>query len=187
MPGVVRTRVGYTGGTLPNPTYRRLGDHTEAIQIDFDPRVVSYRDLLAVFFSSHNPCARPYSRQYMSAVFTHSAKQAELAWAAAATAREHLAAAVRTRIEPLGTFTRAEDYHQKYTLRQYREVVGELLALYPNARDFTDSTAAARLNGYLAGSGAAADFARDLPRLGLSDRARQRVAAVCGGRLTAVR
>ena len=74
---MLRTRVGYTGGTLANPTYRRLGDHTEAIQLDFDPSRVSFEQLLRLFFASHDPHEReaspkgdePYKRQYMSAIW----------------------------------------------------------------------------------------------------------------------
>ena len=67
----MRTRVGYSGGISKDPTYRSLGDHAETIQIDFDPRRISYAELLEVFCGSHNPCARPpsvrpSSRQYMS-------------------------------------------------------------------------------------------------------------------------
>ena len=56
-----RTRVGYSGGTRENPTYTALGDHTETLQIDFDPSVVSYRDLLAIFWAGHDPSAKPWS------------------------------------------------------------------------------------------------------------------------------
>jgi peptide-methionine (S)-S-oxide reductase len=55
LPGVVRTRVGYTGGDVPNATYRNHGSHAEAIEIDFDPQRISYRDLLEFFFQIHDP------------------------------------------------------------------------------------------------------------------------------------
>jgi peptide-methionine (S)-S-oxide reductase len=55
LPGVVNTRVGYTGGDVPNATYRNHGSHAEAIEIEFDPKRISYRDLLEFFFQIHNP------------------------------------------------------------------------------------------------------------------------------------
>ena len=76
---MVRTRVGYAGGTLVNPTYHRLGDHTESIEVDYDPEVISYEDLLAVFWSSHSPTSRPWSRQYASLILTHDDTQRRLA------------------------------------------------------------------------------------------------------------
>jgi methionine-S-sulfoxide reductase len=53
--GVVHTRVGYAGGTTPHPRYRDLGDHSETVQVDFDPAVITYAELLDVFWKSHNP------------------------------------------------------------------------------------------------------------------------------------
>jgi peptide-methionine (S)-S-oxide reductase len=173
----VRTRVGYTGGTTSGPTYRSLGDHTEAIQIDFDPRAISYGQLLEVFFRSHNPCARPWSRQYRSAIFCHDVRQRRLAEAMAQQVAKARGEELRTAVEDLHTFYRAEDYHQKYRLRQDRVLLGEFQAVYPKVRDFVNSTAVARVNGYLGGHGALADLEKDLPRLGLSGDAAQRLLA----------
>lgn len=69
LEGVVRTRVGYAGGSTENPTYWDLADHTETIQFDYDPAKISYPDLLNIFFHNHKPIAEPWKRQYMSAVF----------------------------------------------------------------------------------------------------------------------
>ena len=65
----MHTHVGYCGGTTDAPTYRKIGDHAETIQIDFDPQRISYDQLLEIFWTTHNPCRRPWSRQYMSAAF----------------------------------------------------------------------------------------------------------------------
>lgn len=69
---MIRTRVGYAGGSKENPTYYSLGDHSETIQIDYDPTQISYGQLLEVFWNSHNPTYEPWSRQYMSIIFYHS-------------------------------------------------------------------------------------------------------------------
>ena len=68
---MIRTRVGYAGGTTNNPTYRALGDHAETIQVDYDPTQISYEELLEAFWTSHSPTSRPWSRQYASIIFYH--------------------------------------------------------------------------------------------------------------------
>jgi len=175
---VVRTRVGYTGGTVPNPTYRSLGDHAEAIQIDFDPRRTSYAELLGVFWSNHNPCARPWSRQYMSAIFYHDSHQRRLAESTGKQVAKARGAEVRTLVEEIDTFYLAEDYHQKYRLRRDSALVAEYLAVYPKTSDFVNSTAITRVNGYLGGHGALAGLEKDLPRLGLSAGAAEKLLAM---------
>jgi peptide-methionine (S)-S-oxide reductase len=168
--------VGYAGGTLPNPTYRRLGDHTESFQVDFDPAATSYEALLEVFWKSHNPCGGSWSRQYMSAVFVHSDAQKK----AAEASRDQVAAvrgAVKTPILPVGTFTLAEDYHQKYELRNDDVAGKELRALFATDGEFVASTAAARANAAVAGAFPRERLLREIDRYGLSERARARLLA----------
>jgi len=76
---VVRTRVGYAGGSTADPTYRNLDGHSETIQIDFDPTQITYEQLLDLFWASHDPTSRPWSRQYASIVFFHDEEQRRLA------------------------------------------------------------------------------------------------------------
>ena len=76
---MVRTRVGYAGGTKDNPTYHNLGSHSETIQIDYDPVQISYEELLRVFWDSHLPIFPPFSQQYKSAIFYHDENQQRLA------------------------------------------------------------------------------------------------------------
>ncbi len=164
----MRTRVGYAGGTTESPTYHRLGDHTETVQLDYDPTTVSYAELLEVFWQSHDPSRRSHARQYMAAVFYHTSEQERLARESAARVAAATGRPVRTAILPAGRFYLAEAYHQKYRLRQHPELLRELKAIYPNETDLTDSTAAARLNGYLAGCAGWREVRRHLPELGLS-------------------
>jgi methionine-S-sulfoxide reductase len=164
---VVRTRVGYTGGTTKNPTYYRLGDHTETLQLDFDPSQVTYQKLLDIFWATPNHCARSGSRQYMSAIFYRGNEQKKLAL----ESRERLARQgkkVSAEILPLGPFYLAEDYHQKYQLRLMPDLLGEFQAIYPRNADFLASTAVARVNGYLAGHGSETQLRAEVGRLGLS-------------------
>lgn len=160
--------MGYAGGTTVDPTYHRLGDHTETIEIDYDPDVLGYEDLLAIFWARHDARHGSYSRQYRSAVF-YRTEEERLAAEAFKARLEASLGSLSTAVEPLGVFTRAEDYHQKYYLRSDRELMAEFRSMYRSDRDFVDSTAAARANGWLEGCGEAGAIARGLPRLGLSE------------------
>jgi peptide-methionine (S)-S-oxide reductase len=167
MPGVVRTRVGYAGGTKKNPTYRNLGNHTEAIQIEYDPNQVSYEELLDVFWNAHIPTSQPYSRQYASFVFYHDEAQRESA-VETKEQQEAKRGMIFTEIVPAGTFYPAEDYHQKYYLRNARDLMREFSAIYPDGDDFAASTAAARVNGYLGRHGSCEQLEEEIDGLGLT-------------------
>ena len=126
IPGVIETTVGYTGGSTPNPTYEQVKTgrtgHAEAIRIVFDPKRVSFQDLLdRWFFKMHDPTTKNQQgndrgSQYRSAIFVTSEKQREVAELAKRRAGEsgHWKNPVVTEILPAGSFTPAEEYHQKY-------------------------------------------------------------------------
>ena len=166
--GIVRTRVGYSGGTKKYPAYHSLDDHTEAIQIDYDPTQISYEELLDIFWHSHNPTERPWSRQYMSMVFYHNEEQKRLAVKTRARQRTRIKGKVFTEIIPTSEFCLAEAYHQKYWLRRVPDLVEEFNAMYPDPDDFIASTAVARVNGYLGGYGTFAALQIELNGFGLS-------------------
>lgn len=168
----MRTRVGYTGGKKASPTYRRMGDHAETIEIDFDPEQISYDTLLDIFWMSHRPTRRPWSRQYMSAIFTRSPKQIALAEASKVTQAE-AHGQIFTEIVSASTFYLAENYHQKYMLRQAHDLMAEYEIIFPNVADFINSTSAARANGYVNGYVDIATMEADLPHLGLSSKSQQ--------------
>jgi len=171
----VRTRVGYAGGRKANPTYQSLGDHTESIEVVFDPKRIPYERLLDAFWASHSPERRAPSRQYASLVFYHDEEQKRLAVASKAREEERRKAKLHTEIVPAGTFWPAEDYHQKYHLRGQRELLREFRAIYPREVDFVASTAVARVNAYVSGSGSAAQLAAELASLGLSPEGQKRL------------
>jgi peptide-methionine (S)-S-oxide reductase len=170
---VVRTRVGYTGGTKQNPTYYHLGDHTETVQVDYDPAQTSYERLLAVFWATHNSCAQSGVRQYMSAVFYHNEAQKMVALKTRDREQAKRGVRIATEILPATVFYVAEDYHQKYLLRSETSLMTEFRAMYPDTKDFTNSTAAARVNGYLGGHGSKEMVDKEIDKLGLSPEARQ--------------
>lgn len=167
MPGVLRTRAGYCGGTSKDPTYRNIGDHAETLQIDYDPEKISYKDLLKVFWSAHNPCYKG-SRQYMSAIFFHNDDQKKLALESQKAEAANRKDKIATEISALGTFTIAEDYHQKYYLRGNADFIKEFKAMFKDEKALLNSTAAARVNAYLDGKGKRADLEKEIDSYGLS-------------------
>jgi peptide-methionine (S)-S-oxide reductase len=172
---VIRTRVGYAGGTKQNPTYRSLGDHTETVEIDFDPTIISYEKLLEIFWHSHHPEQAAWSSQYKAAIFYHDDRQKALALKSRDEVAARLKSQVYTEILPAGKFTLAEDYHQKYYLRQMPDLLAEFSPIYPTREALVASTAAARVNGYVAGYGTLTELQMDLEGLGLSPAAQQRL------------
>ena len=177
---MIRTRVGYAGGSTNNPTYYNLGDHSETIQIDYDPTNVTYEELLEVFWDSHYPTAQPWSRQYMSIVFYDNEDQRRLAIESKEREESRLGHDIVTEIIPYSEFYLAEDYHQKYYLRQEGELVRELIAIYPDISDLINSTAMARLNGYVGGYGTPETLEKELNSLGLSDTGKKRLLEIAG-------
>jgi peptide-methionine (S)-S-oxide reductase len=127
LPGVVSTMVGYAGGLTPNPTYREVCSgrtgHTEVVQVVFDPKKVSYEELLKVFWENHDPTqgmrqGNDAGTQYRSALYTHSDAQAK---AAAASREEYQRVldkagygSITTEVRSAPDFFYAEDYHQQY-------------------------------------------------------------------------
>jgi len=128
-PGVINTAVGYQGGFTPNPTYREVctgqTGHTEVVKVVFDPAVVSYEQLIAVFFENHDPTqgyrqGADVGTQYRSAIYTTSPEQATTAAAVTERYQQQLHASgygeITTEIAPAGPFYFAEDYHQQYLI-----------------------------------------------------------------------
>ena len=150
-----------------------MGDHTESVRIDFDPAVISYETLLKHFWEGHDPTDSTNYRQYMSAVFYHDDEQRRLAEASRSDLSVRMNVEIRSRILPVKAFYSAEDYHQKYYLRQDRELMGEFSRIYPRVEDFVNSTAAARLNGYSGGYGTLARLEAEIGSFALSEGARE--------------
>jgi peptide-methionine (S)-S-oxide reductase len=168
MAGVVRTRVGYAGGTTEDPTYTSIGDHTETVEIEFDPSVIGYADLLDVFFGAHRPESVPWCDQYRNVVFTHGEDQRVLAEQKRDEIEAELGLTIHTAIEEAGPFYQAEDYHQKYQLQHFGELMAEFEAMYPSFDDLVRSTAAARVNGYIPGNGTLEQLEVEIDGFGLS-------------------
>ncbi len=124
LPGVQATRVGYTGGDVPNATYRNHGDHAEGIEIRFDPEQISFRQLLEFFFQIHDPTTQDrqgndIGRSYRSAIYYTDAaqKQVALDTIADVEASGLWPGPVVTEVKPAGDFWEAEPEHQDYLER----------------------------------------------------------------------
>ncbi|MBD3276001.1 MAG: peptide-methionine (S)-S-oxide reductase [Candidatus Marinimicrobia bacterium] len=159
--------MGYAGGTTQNPTYHNIGDHAETLQIEFDPDVITYRELLNIYWDSHTPTRKGWSKQYQAFVFYHTAEQHEIAEESKKQLWDKLGKEIKTEIQSLNQFYIAEDYHQKYYLQNSNRFMKAFENIYPDMDSFINSTAAARVNGYLGGYGAHEQFRREEQALGL--------------------
>ena len=125
--GVTSTAVGYTGGNTDNPTYDDVCSdstgHAEAVEVDFNPELVSYQELLKIFFENHNPTTinrqgPDIGTQYRSGIFFHDEEQERIALDNIQKlnphAKEKFGSEIVTRVLPASKFFRAEEYHQKY-------------------------------------------------------------------------
>ena len=124
IPGVKSTRVGYSGGDVPNATYRNHGTHAEAIEIMFDPAIISYREVLEFFFQIHDPTTKDSQgndrgKAYRSAIYYSSDEQRAVAadTIADVDASNLWPGSVVTELEPVGDFWEAEPEHQDYLQR----------------------------------------------------------------------
>lgn len=138
LAGVVKVVSGYTGGQVANPDYSQVctgtTGHAEAVQITFDPELISFRGLLEVFFASHDPTTRnrqgnDVGTQYRSAIFYHSAEQQQIAqqMVAEIDAAREWSNPVVTEITAAGVFYPAEDYHQDYFAHNARQPYCQLV------------------------------------------------------------
>lgn len=124
LPGVIATRVGYTGGEVANATYRNHGNHAEAIEITFDPTVCSFRQLLVFFFQIHDPTTlnqqgNDRGPSYRSAIyyFSEAQRQTALQLISEMDATTIWPGKVVTEVTPASDFWQAEDEHQDYLVR----------------------------------------------------------------------
>ncbi|XP_058102441.1 peptide methionine sulfoxide reductase A5 [Magnolia sinica] len=154
LPGVIRTTVGYAGGSKTNPEFRSLGDHAESVQIEYDPKLIQFKQLLDVFWSSHDSRqvfgqGPDVGSQYRSIIFTNGAEEARLASASKEKEQTKTKSTiVTTQIQQIGAFYPAESDHQKFELKRKQF----LLQMIGNLADeeLMRSTLATKLNSYAA-------------------------------------
>ncbi|KAK7083058.1 hypothetical protein SK128_020273 [Halocaridina rubra] len=166
-PGVIRTRVGYAGGSKVNPTYHNLGDHTETVDIDYNPNETDYSALLALFWKYHDPTSK-CSRQYMSAIFYHDEDQKRVAEESMKVQQKHMNRPITTHILPMKSFYEAEDYHQKYLLQRHGFLINAL-DIDPG-EELIQNHVAARINGYIGGYGTIPRFDSEWQKWGITEK-----------------
>jgi len=161
--GVIRTKVGYTGGTTINPDYGNIGDHTETVQIEYDPSKTTYEKLLQLFWDNHSPTYKS-SLQYKSGIWFHNKEQEIAALKSKEFEETKTKKKMYTVIEPASIFTNAEGYHQKFKLTRHTEITD---ALQLSEDEMIESSVASRLNGYLGGNGTVEDLMQEIGSFGL--------------------
>jgi peptide methionine sulfoxide reductase MsrA len=160
----VATEVGFAGGTTAKPTYHDLGDHVEAVRVTYDPEVITYPELLQVYWNSHpHDLPPPEDPRVAVAVLYDGGAQKQ---AAGEFLRSTGGRGALAELRPLGHFTPAERRQQKFHLQRARpELVAELTRNYPSLDAFLASTAAARIHAVfrgVAGPEALAEAAAEL-------------------------
>lgn len=170
---MLRTRVGYAGGTAPSPTYHSIGDHSESIEITYDPSLLSYERLLELYWEGHEPYGPTGSRQYASILFYHDEQQRRLAERSRAAEERRRGRPLPVEILPVGIFTEAEGYHQKYYLQSSPALREAARPLLSGPEDLVRSTLAARLNAFAGGQLSREELEADLPAFGLTPEQRK--------------
>jgi len=165
--GVVRTCVGFAGGTTPDPTHSAIGDHVEAVRVVFAPDQLSYRELLNHFWAHHDPAQTPAKRRYAHALFPQTAAQSDLARATRAAEEERHDDTQRVDIIEKASFSPAALHHQNYKLRRHGALVSAFRARLSSDEAFARSPAATRANAYVAGHRAPNRLDQDRDRLDL--------------------
>jgi len=172
--------VGYAGGAKKNPTYHNLGDHTETVELEYDPDATTYEKLLEVFWTHHDP-TEYHKRQYISAIFYYDDEQKLAAEISMERSQKRFHSPILTEILSIGHFYEAEDYHQKYLLKHQAPSVFKSLKLTPE--QVLTSSIAAKLNGYVGGYGSVEQFEKDSANWGLSDEqadvVRRKIPSTC--------
>ena len=150
--------------------------------MEFDPAKISFAELLDIFWGNAEPENPSFSRQYMTIIFYHNEEQKKFAEKSKEIKTQAARHKIYVEILPDTTFHLAESYHQKYYLRGIRELMKEFDAMFQSDMDFINSTAAARVNGYISGCGKLAQLNSELDRLGLSAAGNKRLLAMVQAR-----
>lgn len=169
LPGVIQTVVGYAGGTTEAPTYRTIGDHSETIDITFDATLISYADLVHLFWENHEAAKDRFykERQYISILFYRNEEQYKVAKHIQAEIESAHGKELQTEFQAYNHFYLAEDRHQKYFLRRFKAACAQVQELFSGEEAFIRSTIAARLNGFVRERGKLPAIKQEITQWGL--------------------
>ena len=177
MDGVLRTRVGYSGGKSTNPSYKILDLHTEVVEIDYDPDAITYDELIDIFFESHNETLRPYDQRVKSLIFYRNDDEREIAKAKLdeVRARTPENESVYTELKAFEVFYLAEPEHQNRSLKLEVSLYKELEQMFRSEDKILLSILVSKLNGYIYGYGDMEGALEVLEISGLSEASKARV------------
>lgn len=175
LEGVLRTRVGYSGGTLTTPTYEELGNHIEVFEVDYDPTTISYESLVRYYFDTFDTTERPFSRRVHTVIYYRSQAERRAAEAVKREVEQSLNRAVYTEIDAFDRFYLAEEKHQLSYLKMEISLYEELSQIFPEHDQQLLSILASRLNGHIAGYGTEETLSELLEKSSLSVVSRDRM------------
>jgi len=177
MDGVLRTRVGYSGGKSSNPSYKVVDLHSEVVEIDYDPDVISYAELIDIFFNAHNETLRPYDQRVKSLIFYRNEVEYEIAKTKIDAIRKNTDKneSVYTELKAFEILYLAEPEHQNRSLKLEPSLYSELKQIFKTEDKILFSILASKLNGYIYGYGTLEEAQTLLESSGLSEASKQRV------------
>lgn len=147
----------------------------ETIQLDYNPEEITYEELLKIFFDGHSPEYDISVRQYQSAIFYHDEEQKQAAAAALQKEEQAKGSQLYTQLMPYKKLYLAEGYHQKYYLQLVDMLKADVRKNYTDFMAFVNSTAAARINGYIKGAGSMEQLLQEIDTFNLSEKSRKRL------------
>ena len=159
--------MGYAGGKKKHPTYQNLGDHTEVIQIQYDPCKISFKQLLSLFWKNHNPSIS-YQKQYWSIILYINEEQKSVAQDFLQLYKKESLATIYTQIIPFEEYHHAESYHQKYILQTHPWII--VAVNVQSAKDLIQSQICTKLNGFLSSYGTHDELVEVAKTFGLNEK-----------------
>ncbi|GAE37165.1 peptide methionine sulfoxide reductase MsrA [Halalkalibacter akibai JCM 9157] len=160
-----------------------MGDHTETIEIDFDPDVIQVSELLTIFWGNHNSLRKEVyrGRQYLSLFLYRTEAQRKMALQLKENLEDKLNGVIQTEVSPFTHFYVAEDKHQKYYLKRFPKAYEDLLHLFESHQQFVNSTLVARLNGFVREFGTLQTIRTELEHWKLDEREYQVILKIING------
>ncbi|AJD29535.1 MULTISPECIES: peptide-methionine (S)-S-oxide reductase [Clostridium] len=181
LDGVIKTYVGYTGGSTLFPTYNSIGDHLETVEIYYDSSKIAFEDLLMVFEKNHNYTTRANLLQYNSAILYNNENEKELCLNWKKSREDELTKEVSTKISPIEKFYYAEFYHQKYYVQLEPVIMSNLRSKFSTGNDLISSPLCHKLNAYLAGYRSLENLNKEIKDFNLSKDSENRLLSIVEG------
>ena len=181
--GVLRTRVGYAGGDSTTPSYDDLGNHIEVFEVDYDPDLLSYEDMVHLYFQFYDATARPFSQRVTPVIYYRNAAEQVIAEDVKLSIENSSEKGIFTVIRPLEVFYLAEEKHQLSYLKQESSLYKEIREIFIEDDALLLSILASKLNGFIAGYGSETDLTYVLKGSGLSDASLDRLKTILSNRV----